>query len=115
MEERNPKDHAKTLFEGKRGPRPVDELDLLHSRLIDEEYTLHSFYGSRKMVVFLKTRGHIISCKWVQLLMRAMGLAAIVPGPIPAARTLSIGSFPTCCVVFRLLDLIRSGIRISGM
>jgi transposase len=33
-------DHAKTLFEGKRDTKPVDELDLLHSRLIGEEYTL---------------------------------------------------------------------------
>ena len=59
----------------------MDELDLLHSRLIDEEYTLHPFLGSRKMVAFLKTRGHIVNRKRVQRLMRAMGLAAIVPGP----------------------------------
>ena len=62
-------------------PKPVDELDLLHSRLIDEEYTLHPFLGSRKMVAFLKTRGHIVNRKRVQRLMRAMGLAAIAPGP----------------------------------
>lgn len=62
-------------------PKPVDELDLLHSRLIDEEYTLHPFYGSRKMMVFLKTKGHIVNRKRVQRLMRAMGLAAIAPGP----------------------------------
>ena len=39
-------------------PKPVDELELLYSRLIDEEYTRHPFYGSRKMVVFLKTEGY---------------------------------------------------------
>ena len=61
--------------------KPVDEMDLLHSRLIDEEYTRHPFYGSRKMVVFLKTEGHTVNRKRVQRLMRAMGLAAIAPGP----------------------------------
>ncbi|RUM94048.1 MAG: hypothetical protein DSZ28_05280 [Thiothrix sp.] len=34
-------------------PKPVDESDLLIARLIDEEYTRHPFYGSRRMVVFL--------------------------------------------------------------
>ena len=63
-------------------PKPVDELDLLHSRLIDEEYTRHPFYGSRKMVVFLKTEGHIVNRKQrVQRLMQIMGLVAIAPGP----------------------------------
>ncbi len=62
-------------------PKLVDELDLLHSRLIDEEYTRHPFYGSRKMVVFLKTEGHIVNRKRVQRLMRIMGLVAIAPGP----------------------------------
>jgi len=62
-------------------PKPVDELDLLHSRLIDEEYTRYPFYGSRKMVTFLKTEGHIVNRKRVQRLMRIMGLVAIAPGP----------------------------------
>lgn len=62
-------------------PKPVDELELLYSRLIDEEYTRHPFYGSRKMVVFLKTEGYTVNRKRVQRLMRAMGLAAIAPGP----------------------------------
>jgi len=65
---------------------PVSELDLLHSRLIDEEYTRHPFYGSRKMVVFLKTEGHIVNRKRVQRLMRAMGLAAMAPGPNTGAH-----------------------------
>jgi len=51
-------------------PKPVDESDLLLSRLIDEEYTRHPFYGSRKMVVFLKAAGHDINRKRVQVLMR---------------------------------------------
>ena len=33
--------------------RPADERDALYSGLIDEEYTRHPFYGTRRMVVFL--------------------------------------------------------------
>jgi len=62
-------------------PRPVDEGDLLLSRLIDEEYTRRPFYGSRKMVVFLKTAGHTVNRKRVQRLMQQMGLAGMAPGP----------------------------------
>jgi len=61
--------------------RPVDESDLLLSRLIDEEYTRRPFYGSRKMVVFLKEKGHIVNRKRVQRLMRQMGLVGMAPGP----------------------------------
>ena len=62
-------------------PGLVDESDLLLSRLIDEEYTRRPFYGSRKMVVFLKTAGHSVNRKRVQRLMRQMGLAGMAPGP----------------------------------
>jgi len=62
-------------------PKPVDESDLLFSRLIDEEYTRHPFYGSRKMVVFLKAAGHHVNRKRVRRLMQQMGLAGMAPGP----------------------------------
>lgn len=62
-------------------PGPVDENNLQLSRLIDEEYTRHPFYGSRKMVVFLKVAGYIANRKRVQGLMREMGLAGMAPGP----------------------------------
>ena len=62
-------------------PKTVDESDLLLSRLIDEEYTRHPFYGSRKMVIFLETVGHIVNRKRVQRLMQQMGLAGMAPGP----------------------------------
>jgi putative transposase len=62
-------------------PGPVNENNLLLSRLVDEEYTRHPFYGSRKMVVFLKVAGHKVNRKRVQGLMRQMGLAGMAPGP----------------------------------
>jgi putative transposase len=65
----------------RRHPKPVNELDLLLSGLIDGEYTRHPFYGSRKMVVFLSKVGHCVNRKRVQRLMRLMGLAGMAPGP----------------------------------
>ena len=62
-------------------PKRITEGALHLSRLIDEEYTRHPFYGSRKMVVFLKAAGHIVNRKRVQRLMREMGLAGMAPGP----------------------------------
>jgi len=62
-------------------PKPVDELDLLHSRLIDAEYTRHPFYGTRRMVVYLETIGPTVNRKRVQRLMRLMGLSGMAPGP----------------------------------
>ncbi|WP_208281770.1 IS3 family transposase [Massilia oculi] len=55
--------------------------DLLLCKLIDEEYTSRPFYGSRRMVVFLKGTGHVVNRKRVQRLMRSMGLAGMAPGP----------------------------------
>lgn len=56
-------------------------LDLLHKRLIDEAYTRHPFYGSRRMVVVLGKAGHVVNRKRVQRLMREMGLVGMAPGP----------------------------------
>lgn len=58
-----------------------DEIDLKLRALIDEEYTNHPFYGSRRMVVFLRACGHVANRKRVQRLMREMGLAGMAPGP----------------------------------
>jgi putative transposase len=62
-------------------PKLIDESDLLISRLIDEEYTRRPFYGSRRMVIFLRKASHIVNRKRVQRLMRQMGLAGMAPGP----------------------------------
>jgi putative transposase len=62
-------------------PARHDEMDLLLRALIDEEYTRRPFYGSRRMVVFLRASGHGINRKRVQRLMRELGLAGMAPGP----------------------------------
>jgi putative transposase len=58
-----------------------DEEELLILALIDAEYTRHPFYGSRKMVVHLRIKGHTVNRKRVQRLMRILGLAGMAPGP----------------------------------
>jgi putative transposase len=65
----------------RRYAKHVDETDLLLCQLIDEEYTRRPFYGSRRMVVFLRKVGHCINRKRVQRLMRQMGLEGMAPGP----------------------------------
>ena len=54
---------------------PVDEDDLVLCTLIDEEYTQHPFYGSRRMVVILLRQGWLVNRKRVQRLMRVMGIS----------------------------------------
>ena len=65
----------------RRQPKVVDESDPLLLGLIDQEYTRHPFYGSRKMVVYLGKCGHSVNRKRVQRLMRSLGLAGMAPGP----------------------------------
>ena len=50
-------------------------------RRVDEEYTAHPFYGSRRMTAVLRRAGYAVNRKRVLRLMRQMGLAAIYPKP----------------------------------
>jgi putative transposase len=50
-------------------------------RLIDQEYTAHPFYGSRRLTVWLQQQRETVNRKRVQRLMRLMGLEAIYPKP----------------------------------
>ena len=57
----------------------VDEERLL--QLLDEEYTRHPFYGTRRMTQYLRGLGYVINRKRVQRLMRTLGSV-----PTPANR-----------------------------
>lgn len=57
----------------------AEELTLL--RLIDEEYTRHPFYGSRRMRVYLRECGYVVNRKRIQRLMGVLGIAGMAPGP----------------------------------
>ena len=58
-----------------------DAEELVILALIDAEYTRHPFYGSRKMVVYLRITGYTVNRKHAQRLMRILGLAGMAPGP----------------------------------
>jgi len=69
-----------TVYAHWQPPQACEE-DLILCRLIDEEFTRRPFYGSRRMVVYLRSLGHVINRKRVQRLMRMLGLAGMAPGP----------------------------------
>ena len=54
-------------------------------RLIDEEYTAHPFYGSRRMTAWLIRQGEAVNRKRVQRLMRRDGSGGHLP-QAPAER-----------------------------
>jgi putative transposase len=58
---------------------PPEEVALKHR--IDELYTAHPFYGSRKLTVLLAEEGSPINRKRVQRYMREMGIQGIAPRP----------------------------------
>jgi len=60
-----------------------ENLELM--RLIDEEYTRHPFYGSRKIRDYLGRCGYKINRKRIQRLMRIMGIQSIAPKPDTSA------------------------------
>jgi putative transposase len=69
-------------YERASEPSPLN-VDLM--RRLDEEYTAHPFYGSRRMTAVLRRSGHAVNRKRVMRLMRLMrqmGLAAIYPKPV---------------------------------
>ena len=68
----------------------VEELELM--ALIDRQYLRTPFYGSRRMMAWLQSQGHVVNRKRVQRLMRLMGIEAIyhrqsTSRPAPDHRT----------------------------
>lgn len=72
---------SRSAVYARQKPKRLVEDDEQLLRLIDEEYTRHPFYGSRKMVVYLGRCGHSVNRKRAQRLMRSLGLAGMAPGP----------------------------------
>ena len=70
----------------KRQQDVVDEDECLQLQLLDEEYTRHPFYGTRRMTQYLRGLGYVINRKRVQRLMRTLGLAGMAPGPNTSKR-----------------------------
>lgn len=57
----------------------TDDHQLL--QLLDEEYTRHPFYGTRRMTQYLRGLGYVVNRKRVRRLMQTLGLAGMAPGP----------------------------------
>jgi putative transposase len=72
---------ARSWIYAPRAEEPLDSQDRRLLELIDAEYTRRPFYGSRRMVIYLKDQGHAVNRKRVQRLMRVLGLAGMAPGP----------------------------------
>jgi|SRR5579864_219077 len=68
--------------------RPVapspQEVALKHR--IDEVYTAHPYYGSRRITVVLRQEGQLINRKAVQRHMQEMGIAGVAPRPHTSRR-----------------------------
>lgn len=82
-------------------PLPESAQNLRLMRRLDELYTAHPFYGSRRMVATLEREGWQLNRKRVQRLMRQMGLEAIYP-----RRSLSRGSSPAARFPYLLKGLV---------
>jgi putative transposase len=73
-------------------------------RLLDEEYTRHPFYGSRRLTAWLISQGEAVNRKRVQRLLRLMGLEAIYPKPRLSAPDPSHRVYP---YLLRHVDIER--------
>jgi putative transposase len=73
-------------------PPPPEEVAIKHR--IDELYTAHPFYGSRKLTILLQEDFGPINRKRVQRYMREMGIAGIYPGPNLSKRATEDRVYP---------------------
>ncbi|MBM3163435.1 MAG: transposase [Chlorobi bacterium] len=86
----------------------TEELQVLE--IIDQEFTRHPFYGSRRMTHYLRRQGYRINRKRVQRLMLKLGLAGVswrIRKPVSRIR--STRCLRICCAVSRSAIRIRSG------
>jgi putative transposase len=73
-------------------PPSPEEVAIKHR--IDELYTAHPFYGSRKLTVLLRAEFGPLNRKRVQRYMREMGIAGIAPGPNLSRRFVAHKVYP---------------------
>jgi putative transposase len=78
---------------------PEGDLELM--RLIDEQFTKTPFYGTRRLCVSLRERGHTVNREKMRRLMQEMGLEAIYPKP-----NLSVGNKQHKKYPYLLKDLL---------
>jgi putative transposase len=67
-------------------PLPPSPQEVALKHRIDEVYTAHPYYGSRRITAVLRQEGQLINRKAVQRHMQEMGLAGVAPGPHTSRR-----------------------------
>lgn len=73
-------------------PPTAEEIAMKHR--IDEIYTDHPYYGSRRILATLHKEGRGISRQTIQQYMREMGITAIYPGPNLSRRNQQNAIYP---------------------
>ncbi len=67
-------------------PRPPAPPEVALKHRIDEIYTAHPYYGSRRITAVLRQEGQVVNRKAVQRHMQEMGIAGLAPGPHTSRR-----------------------------
>jgi putative transposase len=67
-------------------PTPVAPEEVALKHRIDEIYTAHPYYGSRRITETLRREGRVVNRKAVQRHMQEMGISGISPGPHTSQR-----------------------------
>jgi putative transposase len=80
---------------------PANDVDLALMQRIDELFMAWPFLGSRRLTLMLRADGLTVNRKWVQRLMRGMGIAALGPKPRTTKPAAGIKIFP-----YLLRDLV---------
>ena len=86
--------HRSSYYRQNNYPMKESRENLKLMRLIDEEYTRHPFYGSRKMRDYLGRCDYKVNRKRVQRLMRIMGIQSIAPKPDTSAPRKEHKTYP---------------------
>ena len=73
--------HRSSYYRQNNYPMEESDENLKLMRLIDEEYTRHPFYGSRKIRDYIGHCGYRVNRKRIQRLMRIMKIQSIAPKP----------------------------------
>ena len=75
-------------------PVPPSPKEVALKHRIDEIYTAHGYYGSRRIAAQLRREGQPINQKTVARYMQEMGLAAVYPGPNLSKRAQRAAVYP---------------------
>ena len=72
---------SRSGYYGSLKPRQTSEENEELMKLMDQQYLVTPFYGSRRMTIWLQQQGYEVNRKRVMRLMRVMGLEGQAPGP----------------------------------